>query len=82
MSKEFEVGVVTAHPLKMALFSALSVLRTWKYARQKKLKCRKWYGVYYKDTEVVVAQFGCLPGSKEDAYTLCECLSQKKEKEL
>jgi len=73
----FEVGVVTAHPLKMAILSAVSILKTWKYARDRGLKLREWYGVYHHGTEILLAQFGCLPGSKQDARRVCQYFNDR-----
>lgn len=71
-----EVGVITAHPLRMIYKMAVSILSTWRYARSLGLPTNKWYGVYLRESEIILAQVGCLPGAEARARRFCESLNE------
>jgi hypothetical protein len=54
----WEVGVVTAHPIKHMWGMIKTVFRTWMYARKTGRNPCKWYGVYVRDTDIVIAHCG------------------------
>lgn len=64
VAANLEVGIVTAHPVVYAWRMLLTIWRTWRYARKNGLVTNRWYGVYERGTENVVAHFGCMPGAE------------------
>ena len=64
---EYELGRVTAHPLRHACQKFMGVIRTWRYCRKHGVQTREWWGVYEKGTNNVVADFGNMPNAKERA---------------
>jgi len=76
---EYELGRVTAHPLKHAFTEAICVIRTWIFCKRQGLECREWWGVYEKGTERPLAKFGCMPASRAMAADYLTAL-QNKEK--
>ncbi len=64
---DWEVGVVTAHPIKHALKMLLTIWRTWMHARKTGQDPTRWYGVYVKGTEIVIAHCGIGDGARQRA---------------
>lgn len=65
--KEFEVGVIQAHPLVAIWKQAKTIWSTWRHARKLGLPCNRWFGVYGKGNELKYAEMGSLPGAEERA---------------
>ena len=73
--EKYEVGVVAAGPIKFAVLQLKTIFSTWRYCRKNNIDCSRWYGVYKKGSEVVMAQTGCLPDSKDMAEAFVEKLN-------
>lgn len=72
----YEVGVVRGNVLVMMAKQALSVWRTYRFAKAKGVDARAWYGVYEKGGEIVFANCGPLPGAHERASKICKALEE------
>lgn len=65
--REFEVGVVTAHPLTAMWKQVKTIWKTWRHAKRFGLPCNQWFGVYGKGNELKYAEMGSLPGAEDRA---------------
>jgi hypothetical protein len=70
----YELGVVSASPLKFAVLQLNTIFKTWRYCKKHNIDCNKWYGVYEKGNEIILAQTGCLPDSKRRAAAIVSAL--------
>lgn len=73
---QYEVGVVRGNVVAMMFKQALSVWRTYRFARRQGLPADEWFGVYEKGGEIVFANCGPLPGAHERASKICDALSK------
>jgi hypothetical protein len=71
---EFEVGYAKGNVISMAGKAVKTVFRTWWFAKRCGVPRDKWYGVYYKGTEIKIAEFGCLPSAEDNARLFVEAL--------
>lgn len=77
---DFEVGVVQGNVLTMAWKALNTIFRTWWFARKNGLPRDKWYGVYYKGSEIKLAEFGCLPAAENNARLFVQALYASPDK--
>lgn len=77
MHEELEVGVVTGHPIKQMYLQVKTIFITWMDCRKRGFPCDKWYGVYPKGSEKLLAQTGCMPDAESRAFKIKDALSNR-----
>lgn len=75
----YEIGVVTSGPLKAAWLEVLRVFRSYRYMKKQGWQPNdKWYGVYEKGSEVVVASCGNGPMAKQTCELIIKAINPNK----
>jgi hypothetical protein len=65
--KEYDLGVVTCHPIIWMWKMCCVIFHTWMFCRKHGHPCNKWFGVYIQGSERAVAHMGCLPTAEGNA---------------
>lgn len=73
MSEEnLEVGYCEGGLIKQMYWAMKTVFMTWLYCKKNNLQFNKWYGVYFKESEIKFAVTGCLGGSEYRARKIAQ----------
>lgn len=71
---EYEIGYVKEHPLKYMWGACKTIWESWRYCKKNNLPYNVWYGIYVKDTELVVALLGCSKSAPQRAQAMIDGL--------
>lgn len=74
--KQYEFGIVTAHPLVFLWKQVKTILKTWKWCKQNGCPANQWYGVYEVGTEIIAAQTGCTAKAGMRAKVITNALNE------
>ena len=73
-NRKFTVGFYKGNLLKVLWLNAKVTIKTYYWCKQNKFPTDMWYGIYFRNSDLKIAELGCLPVSRERSAIICELL--------